>query len=181
MQHYTKVAKILISLYVLGNLLWLGGSIIRTSIAFEIFVAGTELKLKTEYTDVVKLHNVKLYAYSALYTDFGFSLTLVSAIMLMIYLRKSIKKQGWLFMAFALLVIAVPYEFYQMYLDIKLNYVFNNSPPLLFSDKSITDFFIVRFTKLSIWGALSFLTAITSIIIIVWRPLDKVNTKGEIK
>lgn len=46
MQQYTIGIKIFLTFFAFGFILWLGGSILRTAIAFDLFVPGTELVLK---------------------------------------------------------------------------------------------------------------------------------------
>jgi len=176
MLHKTKIAKLLLTLYTFGIIIWIGGSIIRTSIAFELYVPATKLTLKTEYSDAIRLQNVKLYAYSALYTDVAFGAAALAIILLVIYWSKNVKKYGWLFMSLILFVLSVPYEAFQIYLDIKLNYAIQSGLKV-FDCPEISNYFVARFAKFSIWGAMSFLTSLTSIVVLIWRPLDKYANK----
>ena len=170
--------KLLLSVLAFGLVVYIGGTIVRTAIAFEIYIPGTEMVLKTEYSDAIRLHTVKLYATGALYTDIGFIAALVASIGICIVFNKQLKLKGWLFIALLLIFIATPIELYLTYLDLKLNHLIWG-PVSSFNDPAIKEFFVRRFTKLTIPSALAFLAISTSILLAVWRPLDKSVPKSD--
>ncbi len=172
MQHKSITAKLLLTLIALGLLIWLGGSIIRTAIAYDLYVPGTALKLKNWYSDQERIHAVRMFGMGAMYTDIAYGTALASSILLCIYWRKNLKKRGWLFMSFVLMFLAAPVELYMIYLDIKLNLGLFWTNIANFDTPVIKDYFTYRFTKLAIPSTMSYLAVITSILFIIWRPLD---------
>lgn len=174
----TVTQKLLLSVLAFGLVVYIGGTIVRTAVAFEIYVPGTEMTLKTEYSDALRLHTVKLFATGALYTDIGFIAALIASIGICIVFNKQVKQKGWLFIALMLIFIATPIELYLTYLDFKLNSVIWDAVGS-FNDVAIKEFFARRFTKLTIPSALAFLAISTSILLAVWRPLDKSVPKSE--
>jgi hypothetical protein len=172
MQHKTFTAKFLLTLVALGLLIWLGGSIIRTAIAYDLYEPGTALKLKSWYSDSERLHAVRMYGMGALYTDIAYCVALAASILLCIYWRKNMKQRGWLFMAFVLMFIAAPIELFMIYLDIKLNIGLYWVSNLSFDSVIIKNYFMFRFTKMAIPSMMSYLAIVTSILFVIWRPLD---------
>jgi hypothetical protein len=76
-----------------------------------------------------------------------------------------------------LIILAAPIELYTSYLDMKLNFALWHGVTT-FDSWEIKEFFVKRFTKLTIPSALSFLAIATSVILAIWRPLDKTIIKG---
>jgi len=175
MQYKTYKSKILLTLLAFGVILWIGGAIARLAIAYDLFLPGTELILKNYYTDIIRLHTVHLFAMTGLYTGVGFSVCLLIALIIFFKSKSILKKQGWLFMAFVLFFLTVPFESYMMYLDIRLNMAFWSGKLLSFNDYNITSYFLIRFSKLGIPSVLSFFAVLTSVVMIIWRPLNKLN------
>jgi hypothetical protein len=167
------INKIFLSSLVVGIILWLGGTVARNAIAFDIFVPGTELTLKNWYTEEMRLTTVSLFRIAGFYTIIGFCMTFVSAIVLFFTYRKEFKFKGWLMMSFILFFLASPIEFYLMYYDIKIILAFNNMLIKSFNDSIITDYFIARYSKLTIPATLSFLATFTAVLLVIWQPLNK--------
>ncbi len=173
MQHKTITAKIFISILAFGIIVWIGGTIVRNAIAFDLFVPGTELELKNWYSEEVQLTTVSLFRIAGFYTIIGFCMTFASSVFLCYYFRKYLKTKGWLFMAFVLIFIASPMEFYLMYYDIKIILAFNNQLVNSFNDKIVQDYFLARYSELTIPATMSFLASIAAVFMVIWRPLDK--------
>lgn len=167
------INKIFLSLLTFGIIIWLGGTVVRNAIAFDIFVPGTELTLKNWYTDEMRLTTVSLFRVASFYTIVGFCLSFVSAVYLLIQYRKEFKFKGWLLMSFILFFLASPIEFYLIYYDIKIILAFNNLMVKSFNDSIITDYFIARYSKLTIPATLSFLASLTAVLLVIWQPLNK--------
>jgi hypothetical protein len=178
MQHKTKTAKLLLTLIALGFLIWFGGSVIRTIIAYDLFEPGTALVLRDYYTEELRINVVRLFAMSAFYTDIAYGIALLSSVLLCIYLKGSYKDRGWLFMAFVLVFISSPVELYMIYLDIKLNLgLYVGEEIINYNNKVIKDYFLFRITKMTIPSTISYLAFLTAIIFIIWRPLDRTVLK----
>ncbi|MFH1049824.1 MAG: hypothetical protein V1779_02710 [bacterium] len=173
MKNNTILTKIFLSLLTVGVIIWLGGTVARNAIAFDIFVPGTELTLKNWYSDEARLITVSLFRITGFYTIIGFCMTFVSSIYLFLYYRKEFKLKGWLLMSFVLILLASPIEFYLMYYDIKIILAFNNELIKSFNDTIVQDYFVSRYSKLTIPATLSFLSAFTAVLIIIWQPLNR--------
>jgi hypothetical protein len=178
MRHNTATSKIFLTLLVFGVILWLGGSLVRMSTAYDIYVPFSQMELKADYSDTARLHTVKLFAMGALYTGIGFSSAFFGFVLLGFYLRKQLKQYGWLFMALVLFILSAPWGFYEMYLDIQLNFAIMDKG-ITFDSATINDLFVTRFSKLSFWPVLSYMAAITGVLTLVWRPLNKYTGKSE--
>ncbi|TAL68025.1 MAG: hypothetical protein EPN82_11530 [Bacteroidetes bacterium] len=174
MLYKTKTSKFLLTLITMGYFIWFGGSIIRSAVAYDLFVPATELTQKNYYSEEQKINTVRLFDIGAIYTDISYCAALLSTILLFIYWRKNLKQRGWLFMAFILIFISAPVELILIYLDIKLSMgLYYGNEIIKFSDKIINDYFIFRYSKMVIPSTMSFLAYVTAIIFVIWRPLDK--------
>ncbi len=172
-----KLIKFLAIIYVLGMIIWLGGSVVRTVIAYDIYVPATALQMKTNYTDELRLHNVRLFGMGALYTEISYACSFVAAIMLFVLLRSQFKTKGWIFISLMLFFITVPMESILMYYDIKLNLAIRHGILNSFDMDIVRDFFISRFTKLNFLAPSAYLCGASSIIIGIWQPLDKLSKR----
>ncbi len=164
--------KIIITILVLSLILFVGSNIVRYAIAYDLFIPGTELKLKDWYNDAIRLNVLHLFAVASFYTIAGFISAFLSSLILFILKIKDLKRYGWLFMAFVLFFLATPVEIYLIYNDIHLILILNTNEIHSFANHNIQDFFIYRFTKLTIPATLAFLAIITSIIMAIWQPLN---------
>ena len=173
----TKLTKLLMSLILGGLVVYLGGSVVRTAIAFEIYIPGSEMILKASYNDALRLHTARLFAVGALYTDIAFILALITTIGLNFSMKGKIKHQGWIFMSFILIYVAAPIELYISYLDLKLNLALWAGVSH-FDSPEIKQFFVARFTKLTVPSAIAFMSVATALMLSVWKPLDR-SAKAE--
>nr|MDA3843669.1 hypothetical protein [Candidatus Kapabacteria bacterium] len=147
-------------------------------------VPGSEMLLKDGFNDTIGLHTVHLFAVTAFYTAAGYSVALLSAIILCFMHRKDLKMHGWMFMAFVMFFLTAPVESYLIYYDVQLNYALNDGTITSFGDPAVREYFIGRFKDLSLPAVISLLAGATSMLILAWRPLDKStlfvsNTNGE--
>ena len=180
MQYKTIFSKIFLTIFTVGVIIWLGGTIARNAIAFDIFVPGTELTLKNWYSEEARLTTVSLFRITAFYTIVGFCMAFTASIFLFVQYRKEFKTKGWLLMAFILMFLSSPVEFYLMYYDIKIILAFNNQLINSFNDTIVQDFFVDRFSKLTIPATLSFLAAFTAVLLVIWQPLNKRKKEFEL-
>jgi hypothetical protein len=166
-------AKIFITLFTLGIIIWLGGSIIRTIVAYDIYVPATELKVKDYYSDEIRIQTVRLFASGALYTEVAYGVAFLSAVYLIVYYRKQLKIRGWLFMSFVLFFMSSPIEFYMMYMDLNLNLGLYNNYKYTLNDDFINHFFVSRFRQLNFMAPMAYLSVFSSVWLVIFRPLDK--------
>lgn len=156
-------------------MIFVGGNIVRYAIAYDLFIPGTALKLKDWYSEAVRINTIHLFGVVSFYTIVGFISAFVSSFLLFILRKSDLKRYGWLFMAFVLFFLASPVEFYLIYNDIHLIIAMNSNQIHSFANPDIQNYFIFRLTKLTIPAFLAFLAIITSVIMVVWQPLNKME------
>ncbi len=174
MQKDTVITKILLTLLVAGLILWLGGSVVRVSNAYEIYMPFTELELKSEYGNDIRMHTVKLFAYGSLYTGTGFVAMFIGFLSLAYCLRREFKSKGWLFISFVLFLFAASWGIYELILDIRLSSLIKAGVDD-FNNKLITELFVYRFSKWTLWASMAYMSAIAAVLIIIWRPLNNIK------
>lgn len=172
MNTFSIGVKFLVSIVVVCAVLWFGGSVVRMAIGYDLFLPGT-LNLKPFLTPSEVNYSIRVFSLAGFYTAVCYAITWVSSAVLMIILRKKLKANGWLFMAFILFFIASPIEIYQMLFDIKLiqftQYLDFRS---LLENKQFYEVFMQKFTpKLSGMGFVSMLANGIALLYCVWQPL----------
>jgi len=174
-----KFSLILITIIGLGFATWFGGSLSRTALGYDLFYPDGYLTLRNELSKEVQMHTVNLYSSLSLYTSIGYSFAFASAIALSVRLRKKMKEQGWLFMAFVLFFVASPVQFYLIYFDWQLAEKVLRANVSSFTDINIEKYFLNRFRDASIatFSALSFLLNLTCVLYVVWQPLSRKETR----
>lgn len=171
----TKFSKLFIFLFAIGFVLWLGGGIVRASIAFDIFEPGTELLLKQSYESSIQLHSVYLYVMTAFYTLVGYGLAILTSFVLFFKAKAHFKQEGWLFMAFILFFLTIPIEAYLAYCDISLGNAIILNGVRDFYHPEVQEFFMGRFKDVTtnVFSGLSFLSALSVLFVLAFRPLSK--------
>lgn len=174
MQHKGKFHKIVLTFFTLGFIIWLGGSIVRMTIAYDLFEPGVELVLKNWYSEAVRMQTVFIFANLGFYTGIGYGLAFLCSFCLLKKYKGALRKSGWLFMAFTLFYLSSPVELYNIYMDIKLGLGLY-SGDLSFSGNAVQDYFMERITAVwfSVVRSLSLLANITAVIYLIWQPLEK--------
>ncbi len=176
MKTFNLFDKILSSLCAVGFILWLGGSIIRLVIGFDIFIPGTAI-LKG-YSNELSLHLAQLYAITAPYVDISFIIVFLVTLYLLFKFSSQLKQNGWLFMcAILIILIAIP-NGYLFYYDYNL-VIAAAKDGITFNSPEIQEYFLHRFTKLNYLDPLVLLSGITIPILVVFRPLNnKIRNKN---
>ncbi len=179
MQNYSKLFKILVTFFALGFITWFGGTILRTSIGYDLFIPGTDFILKPEYTNEIRMYNVYIYVITSLYTGVGYGIAAITSLILAFKTRVEFKNRGWLFMSFILFVITIPIQVYLMYLDVELaNQVYiigvNDFYSPIIQDNYIARLVESKYTTIT---SISMLASITCVLYFIWRPLDKTLNK----
>jgi hypothetical protein len=182
---FSAIDKILVSLGLISLIIWFGMNMARTIIAFDVFEPGqAELIVKNYYTQGEIARNVTLYYFLSLYTTTAFILLLISAIILAVRLISKAKQKGWILISIILFALAVPVELYRIYLDtadsIQINSLyesFENDIPKY--NESINEMFFERmeFTAVRIAGIIAYLSVLSSVIFMVFRPLEITGEK----
>lgn len=178
---FDKITKTTLTLMLLGFALWFGGSILRTAIGYDLFSPEAVLSLKSHYSPQVQMQNVYLFANLAIYTAIGYSVFFISMLVLFFKNKSRLKQNGWLLMAFVLLLIASPVQFYLMYFDYNLAMPVVRERLADFQSYPVQNYFLNRFTNdnLTVLSSLSFLITMTSAIYFIWMPLKKTIKANE--
>ena len=174
MLHKTST-KILLTLFALGLIFWIGGTLVRAPIAFDMFEPGTQFQLKENYSTEVRMHSVYLYTMLSPYPGTGFIVAFITGIILMIRWRKYMKSHGWLLMSSVLFIIASIIEIILLYYDLKLGMTIYWYDVDNFWNENIQTFFVQRYRDIiiSTLSGLGFLSAMTIVIYTIWQPLNK--------
>ncbi|MBI3259807.1 MAG: hypothetical protein HYZ54_10090 [Ignavibacteriae bacterium] len=166
--------KFLMSIVVLCAVLWFGGSVVRMAIGYDLFIPGT-LSIKPFLSPSEINYSIRIFSLAGFYTAVCYAITWLSSVILIIAIRKKLKANGWLFMAFVLFFLASPIELYQMQLDIKLllftqNYDFRS----LLDSQQFFELFMQKFTpKLSGLGFASIFANGIAFLYCIWQPLKR--------
>ncbi|MFN3307148.1 MAG: hypothetical protein ACK42Z_08195, partial [Candidatus Kapaibacteriota bacterium] len=146
----SKKEKIFVSLFFIGVIIWIGGSITRGAIAYDIFELNKQtIVLRPWVDEKIASITVRNFAVGSIYTIIGFLLTVVSFLFLLTKIKSNFKKEGWLLISTILYALAFVSEIILSYFDIKLNlYVFFSSNVSYYSQE-IQTFFYVRLKKFS--------------------------------
>lgn len=171
---FNRYQKILIFLWAVGIILWIGGSIVRVSIVYDIFEPRiNSISFRYWVTKDFALWTVRHYSIGSLYTGIGFILALVSSIGLFPSMKKKFKFEGWLLMSYLLFFLAVLSELFLLYCDIRLGlYVFFEHN-LDYSSNEVQTFFHNRFAKLNFLMVYNWLAIFTILFLFVFQPLKK--------
>jgi hypothetical protein len=171
--------KLLLSLSMLGTILWLGGYIVRTSIAYDLFIPGT-LTFKTSFPADAVAQTLRLYSRMAFYTLYGYGFALLGFVPVFFSLKKHWRSYGWLFMSGWLFLLYVPVESAIIYYDVQLFNIIPNTDTLVAFDVEAAKKILLESLQIKIFGgfgqlarSLAFFSYITAILVVVWRPLHK--------
>lgn len=169
------LVKLFLTITILGAIVWLGGSVIRNAIAYDMFIPGTLTK-KTYLTEDFVFHTIRLYSLTAFYTIAGYALVIVGMLFLVIGNRNRVKEKGWFFMIAVLFALAFPAEIYLMLFDVELVKTLQSSADTTATNPRLADIFFEKFSNDSYTSQASGLTMmayITVVILCTYRPLDK--------
>lgn len=169
------LTRLFLLLFIAGGVVWLGGTVIRAAVGFDVFVPGT-LVFKPEQPEIVRLHTIRLFALAGAWTNWSFAVCAVGAIGLMILTRSLFRQRGWLLMCAILLVLILPVQGYLIWDDIRLIQLFDrNIGTPLAGVGEIFGVFLQRYTNLALnmMAALSFMAAATIVFLATLRPLHR--------
>ncbi len=171
----SKKGKIFVTLFFIGIIIWIGGSITRSSIAYDIFELSNKqtIVLRPWADEKIALITVRNFAVGSIYTITGFLLTVVSFFFLLPKIKSNFKKEGWLLISTFLYVLAFVSEMILSYFDVRLNlYVFFSSSVSYYSQE-IQSFFYDRFKKFSFLIIYNWLAIFTIVFLFFFKPLRK--------
>ena len=155
-------------------MIWLGGSLVRNVIAYDIFVPATELTIKTEYSEEIINYNIYLFATSSIYTNTAFTLSFLIVLIVAISEKSTLKKEGWLFMSIILYLLVSPIVFYNIYDDLNLSFAVLWNDFSYINNQTLRDYFFNRFsnTTMSVLSGISYLAVLNIIAYAIYRPLQ---------
>ncbi|MBU3740650.1 MAG: hypothetical protein FGM24_00030 [Candidatus Kapabacteria bacterium] len=171
----TRTTRLLLTLFVAGGMLWLGGNVVRSVVGFDVYYPGT-LQFRAEQTEAIRLNTIRLFAFTGAWTNWGFVAATVGALGLMGTLRAQYRSRGWLLMAAILMAILIPAQGYLILKDYELLQYFDLQTGVpLAQPAEIIRVFSLRVTNLanSMTAGLSLMAGITIAIILVTRPLHR--------
>lgn len=172
------IVKVLSAIGVLGAVLWLGGTIIRYAIAYDVFIPGTLIQ-KPEFTQEMLIQTVRIYALTAFYTLFGYG---AACLGVFVYLTQSwamMRKKGWMFMILILFLLAMPAETYLLLYDIDLVMTLQSSSDMAVTGSAMVQIFLKRFSPDGIAnqaGTLTMFAYLTGLMLLVFKPLESTSS-----
>lgn len=170
--------KISILLASLGFMIWLGVTIAKSVIAYDLFLPfNNDLILKSIYSSDIMFHSVYLYTSLTIYATVGYISFLFFGLIYIIKDRKQIRAKGWLFISIILTILSMPYYIYEMYLNSGLSNAIFNIGITEFADTAVKNYFLHIYQNpyMSMWSSISFLITITIVAFVVFKPLDKLK------
>lgn len=169
--------KLLQFLAVISFVVFFGIGLARSVIFYDIVVLNPESNLMIERTDLTPdllFRSVFHYFAMSAYSSIAYIVLFLSVIMILMLNKKIIKQKGWLLMITILILLFSPFELWNVYSDIKVSYEIFFNQINSFGSEIIQNYFKYRMNNiLSVFSGLSFLTQLTIIVLLVFKPLDK--------
>jgi len=166
--------KVFVCLFLIGVVIWIGGSMVQTVIAYDIFEPKVNsISFRYWVNDDLALWTVRHFAIGSLYTNSGFFLALVSSIVLFSHLKNFLKTEGWVFMSCILFSLAVISQLILLFWDIRLGLYVFFSNNLNYYSNEIQTFFHRRFAKFNFMIVYNWLALFTILIFSIFQPLKK--------
>lgn len=165
--------KLLVSFFVLAYAIWIGGSLVRSIIAFSVFEPFSTSTLVRQVSNDILMQSVYLFSASASYTNVAYFVLLVIAIILFVRTRHLFKQEGWLMMSFILFFATAPIQLILIYFDANLSIEVFWNHRWEFYHPQILTYFLNRITN-PLWNSLSgisFLANLTIVFLAVYQPL----------
>jgi hypothetical protein len=170
--------KILTSIIAFGLVIWLGCSVARSVIYYDVVIRDVQKNQMIIRTD---LNNQDLFRSTyhlsalAVYTDVSYSFCFAALVILMINVRKKIKKHGFLMMIFILFILFAPLEIFNIFQDIKLSTAIFFDNVRDFSAPVIQNYYNTKINSnfYNVLNGLSILVYFTIILLAIWQPLNR--------
>jgi len=171
-----NLEKISLTILLLASMLWLGGSVIRAVIGFDLLQFGT-LDFKPNIHPYVERTVYAQIAQSTLVVDIAYIVVWIAGILYLKSTRLRLKDEGWLVMIAIFFYMFTPMEIYLMVLDTKiwlLDHIGSND---------LVEFrilFIHRLAALSGVPLIATLCYYMGAVLAVFRPLRRSIPAGSI-
>lgn len=165
------IDKLLQSIILISGSVWLGSQITKILTIYYFFQSDEfgRISLKNEIlsetVNLIAYQLVPLFSVSLI----SYTIFIIFIIAYSIYIRKNIKKMGWLFISLAIIFLCLPFEIYLSLIDFKLF-------ELLFyrigDSFSILSLFEKRIQSLSSFPIISIILHFITATLVIFKPLD---------
>jgi hypothetical protein len=171
--------SLLISL--MGFSIWFGANILRSNFAYNLLLLEDGMPLNQSISPENLYFAVRQFAEMFFYPDLGYGLFFIGIVLLLYFNRGKIKTHGWLMMASLFVLLGLPGELYNHYLDWRLINDFKDNYVQDIYATQIKDYFLIRFQDngLKVFTVLSFLSNISAAICLIYKPLQRFSNKSE--
>jgi len=173
--------RISMTVVVLSGITWLGGTVYRALVANELFIAGT-LDFDPAVLPAQESMLYQLIAASSLVIVISYTITIISAFVVLRNIPIRFKDHGWLLMSAILVFMFVPVETFTAYLDVKFILLWEGTRDAI-AAHGLEAFLDVRSTMRATLshriGALSGLPVMagfcyfTALVVLIWQPMRK--------
>ncbi len=165
----------------LGFSVWFGANILRSTFAYSLLTIESGMPLNMNIPAGNLYFAVKNYAEMFFYPNLGYGLFFIGILLLLFLNRKEIKNYGWIMMAGLFLLIGLPGELYNHYLDLRLINDFKDNYIQDIYATQIKDYFLIRFQSdgIKVFTVLSFLSNLSAAVCLIYQPLQRFINKSE--
>ncbi len=171
----TRTFRVLLLLFVAGGALWLGGSVARMIVGFDVFTPGT-LEFRSSQTEDIRIHTIWLFTILGGVAGWCFLACAVGGVGLIATGRRMFRTHGWMMISAILFVLIIPVQAYIAWEDYQLWTLFDRNTGMpLASTADIVAKFMARYTNTAVnmLLGLSLLSALTIIVFTSLRPLQQ--------
>lgn len=177
MSNITKFQKIISILFFVTFSFWLGGSLVRSIIAYSVFEPSATQTLVSQASNDILMQSVYLYAATNVYTMPAYFISFFAALILLFQFKPILKQEGWMFMSFVLFFLFSPIQIYNSWMDTRLSIEIFWNHLWEFYSAPIQTFFLKRILSVAInsLSGLSYLANLTILVLIIWQPLKNRN------
>lgn len=173
MNKLNKISKLFLFLFAVSAAIWIGSYITRLSLFYQIFNAN-EFTLKENITEQNLYEIFKVLSPAVSVNVIFFTFMTLSFIIFLTKSKLNLKQNGWLFISTVLIFITAPFEIYLMSIDVNiLMQVMRDN----FIPNQILDLVVKRFTRLSSFPIVEFLSYFAVIYLFIFQPLTKSDKK----
>jgi hypothetical protein len=172
----STLQRIALFLVALSGIVWLGGTVLRAAIGFDMFVAGT-LEFKADMPLDAQAQALRLFARTSFYTLVSYGVFLVIGAWLWFSEKHLWRERGGLFIGGVLVLLYVPVELWQGYYDILLVQATQYATYKDFPLEAAKLLLVKRITIFSGAGPfLSILGYFSAVFFLIVQPMRKVAT-----
>ena len=171
---------------VFAGALWLGGTVYRALIAYELFIPGT-LEFDPAVQPAQEQTIYQLIFASSMMVLIGYTITLFAAITFLWRVPLRVKDNGWLMMASLLVFVFVPVEIFTGYLDIHFFWLWDwttdamaaqGSQAFIDVQTELRKTISHRIGALAGLPVMAALCYVTAALVIIWQPMRMRRAPG---